>query len=137
MTCPTNDPRHEECPICADGSCRMVEVHHYTKVPRIDPDTGEQMREPITGTLMHIAVPYQQHVVSHSAFNASGLVVPNPLCRHGIPCPPDVDPGLPSMITSRMKDEMLVVRSKYLNGDGLCPVCRGEPRPADLCTPRA
>lgn len=137
MNCPTSDPRHEVCPVCADGGCRLIEVTHYTKMPRLDPETGEQMREPITGTLMHIAVPQHSHVVAHSAFNPSGLVVPNPLCRHGIPCPPDVDPGLPSMITGRMRDEMLVARSKYLSADGLCPVCRGEPRPADLTERRA
>lgn len=133
--CPTNDPRHEDCPEC--GECRMSDVKHYAKIPRLD-EEGKQMYEPVSGVAMHIAMPMHSHVVAHSAFNASGLVSPNPLCTHGRPCPPDVDPGLPGMLVSRLTEEqrsrMMVVRSKYLDADGRCPVCKGEPRPEDLTT---
>lgn len=75
-----------------------------------------------------VRIPQPIHIVAHSKFDPTGLVWS--LCKHGLEQHPDPE------IAAGRRLGFSWIRSKHLDQWGKCPECRGEPRPADLTTPR-
>lgn len=124
------DPaRFAPCPDCP-GQIVVGEFAPITVV--LADDDGFPVLDPATGLAMKSTLKLPVHKAhtrwANMEFDPSGFAPA--MCSHGLPQHPN---GLthPWAVTW--------IRAKHLNveqGGVRCPVCRGEPAPPDLTTPR-
>lgn len=100
------------------------------KVPLTDEDGFPILDERGRAQIVTYQLPGHAAMAPVSEFDPTGLV-PSP-CEHGLPEHP-LDRKPIEKIAGFVRS---YIRAKYLGADFRCPVCRGEPRPADLTTPR-
>lgn len=134
MTSPSDCgwPNHQKCTGC-DGEV-MVGRFEPIALPRVD-ESGNRLIDPDTGEMLTVVVKLPVHINPHyhSVMDDTGLVPAG--CDHGLPHHPN-----PAVEASLGRLARTWIRSKYLlvgpGMTGKCVVCIGNPRPADLVTPR-
>lgn len=116
---------------CADCPGEVIVGQFDTITVVLKDDDGFPIFE-TDGTLMYVKLKLPQHRantgLARSPFDPTGLA-PAP-CKHGLPEHPNG--GKSAFAVSWIRAKYLVVGK-----DGVkCPVCRGEPAPDDMLTPR-
>lgn len=121
------DPQHMPCPNGCGGEVHATRT--CTQIDRYDVDleTGESVPH-------YVTLPLHIPDVGHWTQDPTGLVAVT--CTHGLAEHPN---GQPLPTRGFMGVPRSWLRSKYARSGHrgeACVVCHGEPRPADLTTPR-
>ena len=127
MTATCSNPEHRPCPNGCGGEIHVSRTVRMIDHFEVDLDTGENVPH-------YVTLPIHIPDVGHWTFDPTGLVPVT--CTHGLAQHPN---GLPLPERGFTGVPRSWLRSKYarsgLHSEG-CVVCHGEPRPADLTTPR-
>lgn len=113
------------------GSCDgYVSEGEFSTIrfPALTPDGRQRYDE--AGEAVYDVVRLPRHAIPHSRFDPSGIGPAS--CDHGLKEHPD-----PRADRQTAKYAVSWARTRYLDAAGRCPICRGEPAPADLLLPRA
>ena len=154
------DPDHEPCP-CGDethevqalkfDTLTQYQNEGWVEQPKADKD-GFPVVDEVTGEIIYewktlwvydadgnkiketVQLPHAVNPLTHSVLDDTGLAPA--VCKHGL----SRHPMEAVMRSPHARYATTWIRAKYLSGEtgmvGRCVVCLGQPRPADLCTPR-